>query len=52
MLILGWLLGYEIGLASEKRLRRMEHKLKESEKMVSFLKTLVFQLPKQPNFGI
>jgi tRNA uridine 5-carboxymethylaminomethyl modification enzyme len=31
-------MGYEIGLASEKRLRRMEHKLKESEKMVSFFK--------------
>jgi tRNA uridine 5-carboxymethylaminomethyl modification enzyme len=43
-------LGYEIGLASEKRLRRMEHKLKESEKMVSFLKTLVFQLQKQTQF--
>ena len=27
-----------IGLASEKRLRRMEHKLNESEKMVSFYK--------------
>jgi tRNA uridine 5-carboxymethylaminomethyl modification enzyme len=31
-------MGYEIGLASEKRLRRMEHKLNESEKMVSFYK--------------
>jgi tRNA uridine 5-carboxymethylaminomethyl modification enzyme len=31
-------LGYEIGLASEKRLRRMEHKLNESEKMVAFFK--------------
>ena len=31
-------MGYEIGLASEKRLRRMEHKLNESEKMVSFFK--------------
>ena len=31
-------MSYEIGLASEKRLRRMEHKLKESEKMVSFFK--------------
>lgn len=31
-------LSYEIGLASEKRLRRMEHKLNESEKMVSFFK--------------
>jgi tRNA uridine 5-carboxymethylaminomethyl modification enzyme len=29
---------YEIGLASEKRLRRMEHKLNESEKMVNFFK--------------
>ena len=31
-------IGFEIGLASEKRLRRMEHKLKESEKMVAFYK--------------
>ena len=31
-------LSYEIGLASEQRLRRMEHKLKESEKMVAFFK--------------
>jgi tRNA uridine 5-carboxymethylaminomethyl modification enzyme len=31
-------MAYEIGLASEKRLRRMEHKLNESEKMVSFFK--------------
>jgi tRNA uridine 5-carboxymethylaminomethyl modification enzyme len=31
-------LSYEIGLASEARLRRMEHKLKESEKMVAFFK--------------
>jgi tRNA uridine 5-carboxymethylaminomethyl modification enzyme len=29
---------FEIGLASEKRMRRMEHKLKESEKMVNFFK--------------
>jgi tRNA uridine 5-carboxymethylaminomethyl modification enzyme len=29
---------FEIGLASEKRLRRMEHKLNESEKMVNFFK--------------
>jgi tRNA uridine 5-carboxymethylaminomethyl modification enzyme len=29
-------MGHEIGLASEKRLRRMEHKLNESEKMVAF----------------
>lgn len=29
---------YEIGLASEKRMRRMEHKLNESEKMVAFFK--------------
>ena len=29
---------YEIGLASEKRLRRMEHKFIESEKMVNFFK--------------
>ena len=31
-------LSYEMGLASEKRLRRMEHKLNESEKMVAFFK--------------
>ncbi|MBB1193496.1 tRNA uridine-5-carboxymethylaminomethyl(34) synthesis enzyme MnmG [Flavobacterium sp. SOK18b] len=31
-------MSYEIGLASEARLRRMEHKLKESEKMVAFFK--------------
>jgi len=31
-------MSYEIGLASEKRLRRMEHKLNESEKMVAFFK--------------
>ena len=31
-------MGYSIGLASEKRLRRMEHKLNESEKMVAFFK--------------
>jgi len=31
-------LSHEIGLASEKRLRRMEHKLNESEKMVAFFK--------------
>ena len=30
--------GYEIGLASEKQLRRMEHKFNESEKMVDFFK--------------
>ena len=29
---------YEIGLASEKRVRRMEHKFNESEKMVNFFK--------------
>jgi tRNA uridine 5-carboxymethylaminomethyl modification enzyme len=29
---------YEIGLASEKRLRRMEHKFNESERMVNFFK--------------
>jgi len=29
---------YEIGLASEKRLRRMEHKFNQSEKMVNFFK--------------
>jgi tRNA uridine 5-carboxymethylaminomethyl modification enzyme len=29
---------YEIGLASEKRLKRMEHKFHESEKMVAFYK--------------
>ena len=31
-------LSFEMGLASEKRLRRMEHKLNESEKMVAFFK--------------
>ena len=31
-------LSHEIGLASEKRLRRMEHKLHESEKMVAIFK--------------
>jgi tRNA uridine 5-carboxymethylaminomethyl modification enzyme len=31
-------MAYKIGLASEKRLRRMEHKLEESEKMVAFYK--------------
>ncbi|WP_348800155.1 tRNA uridine-5-carboxymethylaminomethyl(34) synthesis enzyme MnmG [Flavobacterium adhaerens] len=31
-------LSYEIGLASESRLRRMEHKFNESEKMVTFFK--------------
>ena len=31
-------MSYEIGLASEDRLRRMEKKLNESEKMVSFFK--------------
>lgn len=31
-------MSYKIGLASEKRLRRMEHKLNESEKMVAFFK--------------
>jgi len=30
--------GFEIGLASEKRMRRMEHKRNESEKMVNFFK--------------
>ncbi|MBF6641430.1 tRNA uridine-5-carboxymethylaminomethyl(34) synthesis enzyme MnmG [Flavobacterium sp. J49] len=29
---------FEIGLASEKRMRRMEHKFNESEKMVTFFK--------------
>ena len=29
---------YRIGLASEKRMRRMEHKFNESEKMVNFFK--------------
>lgn len=29
---------FEIGLASEKRVRRMEHKFNESEKMVNFFK--------------
>jgi tRNA uridine 5-carboxymethylaminomethyl modification enzyme len=36
------LMGYDIGLASEKRLRRMEHKLNESEKMVAFFKDECF----------
>jgi len=31
-------MSYEIGLASEKRLKRMEHKFNESEKMVAFYK--------------
>ena len=31
-------MSHKIGLASEKRLRRMEHKLNESEKMVAFFK--------------
>jgi tRNA uridine 5-carboxymethylaminomethyl modification enzyme len=31
-------MSHEIGLASTKRLRRMEHKLNESEKMVAFFK--------------
>ena len=31
-------MAYDIGLASEKRLRRMEYKLRESNKMVSFFK--------------
>jgi tRNA uridine 5-carboxymethylaminomethyl modification enzyme len=31
-------MSYEIGLASENRLRRMEHKLNESEKLVAFFK--------------
>lgn len=31
-------MSHAIGLASEKRLRRMEHKLKESEAMVNFFK--------------
>lgn len=31
-------MSHEIGLASELRLRRMQHKLKESEKMVAFFK--------------
>jgi tRNA uridine 5-carboxymethylaminomethyl modification enzyme len=31
-------MSYEIGLASEKRLRRMEQKLNESEKMVAFFR--------------
>jgi tRNA uridine 5-carboxymethylaminomethyl modification enzyme len=39
--------GHEIGLASELRLRRMEHKLKESNNMVSFSERLVLALLKQ-----
>jgi tRNA uridine 5-carboxymethylaminomethyl modification enzyme len=31
-------MSYQIGLASESRLRRMEHKLHESQKMVTFFK--------------
>jgi tRNA uridine 5-carboxymethylaminomethyl modification enzyme len=31
-------MSFEIGLASEDRMRRMEHKLNESEKMVAFFK--------------
>ena len=31
-------ISHKLGLASEKRLRRMEHKLNESEKMVAFYK--------------
>ncbi|MBC5839331.1 tRNA uridine-5-carboxymethylaminomethyl(34) synthesis enzyme MnmG [Flavobacterium muglaense] len=31
-------MSHEIGLASEARLRRMEHKLKESDKMVAFFR--------------
>jgi tRNA uridine 5-carboxymethylaminomethyl modification enzyme len=31
-------MSYEIGLASEKRLKRMEHKQNESEKMVAFFR--------------
>ncbi|WP_281231302.1 tRNA uridine-5-carboxymethylaminomethyl(34) synthesis enzyme MnmG [Flavobacterium gelatinilyticum] len=31
-------MSFEIGLASEERMRRMEHKLNESEKMVAFFK--------------
>jgi len=31
-------LSYKIGLASKKRMKRMEHKFSESEKLVSFLK--------------
>ena len=39
---------YGIGLASEKRLRRMEHKFNESEKMVSFFKETSVS-PKEAN---
>jgi tRNA uridine 5-carboxymethylaminomethyl modification enzyme len=40
---------YEIGLASEKRLRRMEYKLNESEKMVAFFReTSVTHLEANP----
>ncbi len=42
-------MSYEIGLASEKRLKRMEHKLNESEKMVAFYKeTSVTQAEANP----
>ena len=42
-------MSYNIGLASEKRLKRMEHKLNESEKMVAFYKeTSVTQAEANP----
>ena len=42
-------MSYNIGLASEKRLKRMEHKLNESEKMVTFYKeTSVTQAEANP----
>jgi tRNA uridine 5-carboxymethylaminomethyl modification enzyme len=42
-------MSHEIGLASEKRLKRMEHKLNESEKMVAFYKeTSVTQAEANP----
>ncbi len=42
-------MSYQIGLASEKRLKRMEHKLNQSEKMVAFYKeTSVTQAEANP----
>ncbi|MEL6976582.1 MAG: tRNA uridine-5-carboxymethylaminomethyl(34) synthesis enzyme MnmG, partial [Bacteroidota bacterium] len=36
--------GYELGLASENRLRNMEHKLAKSEELVSFFKKTSYQV--------
>jgi tRNA uridine 5-carboxymethylaminomethyl modification enzyme len=43
-------MSHEIGLASESRLRRMEKKLNESEKMVAFFKETSVLLPRQIQF--